>query len=67
MSQHENGLDLLVGDENGDTVPVFTIGYSTGEDQNQKLDQIADRTRAKFFKGTPENIREVFKSISTFF
>ena len=60
-------LRRISADENGDTVPVFTIGYSTGEDQNQKLDQIADRTRAKFFKGTPENIREVFKSISTFF
>lgn len=60
-------LARISAGENGDTVPVFTIGYSTGDAQNRELSDIAERTRAKFYKGTPENIREVFKSISTFF
>src|SRR5262249_42293902 len=47
-------------------VRVFTIGY--GKDaQKDVLQKIADTTQAKFYVGTPENIREVFKDISTFF
>ena len=47
-------------------IRVFTIGY--GQDAKEDvLGQISDATRAKYFKGTPENIREVFKEISTFF
>ena len=59
-------LPMIDADENGDTVPVFTIGYGSGAEKDI-LKQIADKTHAKFYEGTPENIREVFKSISTFF
>jgi Ca-activated chloride channel family protein len=45
---------------------VFTIGYGAGASE-AILEQIADATGAKFFHGTPETIREVFKEISTFF
>lgn len=27
MSQHENGLDLLIGDENGDTVLILAVKH----------------------------------------
>jgi Ca-activated chloride channel family protein len=45
---------------------VFTIKYGD-EAQAGVLKEIADATRAKFFEGKPENIREVFKEIATFF
>ncbi len=45
---------------------IFTIAY--GEDADEKpMEGIAEASQAKFFHGTPENIREVFKEISTFF
>ena len=47
-------------------IRVFTIGYGTDAQKNV-LQTIADATQAKFYVGTPENIREVFKDISTFF
>jgi Ca-activated chloride channel family protein len=48
------------------TIRVFTIAY--GHDANQEvLKQIADATQAKSYVGTPQNIRSVFKDISTFF
>ncbi len=53
---------------NGETQPirVFTIAY--GDDaQKDVLKKIADVTQAKFYEGTPQNIVEVFKDISTFF
>lgn len=47
-------------------IPVFTIGY--GQDANRRvLEQIAAATGARFYVGTPENIRSVFREISTFF
>ena len=47
-------------------IPVFTIGY--GRDANrQVLEQIATATGARFYVGTPANIRSVFREISTFF
>jgi Ca-activated chloride channel family protein len=52
----------------GEDVPirVFTIGY--GEAANEAvLAGIADDTQARYFEGTTENIREVFKDIATFF
>jgi Ca-activated chloride channel homolog len=48
------------------TIRVFTIGYGR-EAQKDVLKKIADATQAKFYEGKPENIREVFKDISTFF
>jgi Ca-activated chloride channel homolog len=53
---------------NGETraIHVFTIAY--GRDAKKKiLQQIAESTQAKFYEGTPQNIVEVFRDISTFF
>ena len=53
-------------DNEKSTIRVFTIGYDSGG-QKDVLQKIADATQAKFYEGKPENIREVFKDISTFF
>ena len=45
---------------------IFTIGYGS-DAAPDVLGRIAEATQAKYFTGTPENIREVFKEISTFF
>jgi Ca-activated chloride channel homolog len=53
---------------NGETraIHVFTIAY--GRDAKKDvLQQIADATQAKFYEGTPQNIVDVFRDISTFF
>ena len=48
------------------TIHVFTIAY--GKDAKKDiLRQIAEATQAKSYDGTPKNIVEVFKDISTFF
>jgi len=48
------------------TIHVFTIAY--GRDAKKDvLKQIADATQAKSYEGTPQNIVDVFKDISTFF
>lgn len=47
-------------------IRIFTIGYGKGA-KADVLEKIADVTKGKYFKGTPENIDEVFKEISTFF
>jgi Ca-activated chloride channel family protein len=53
---------------NGETraIHIFTIAY--GRDARKDiLQKIADATQAKFYAGTPQNIVEVFRDISTFF
>src|SRR5215469_9953078 len=53
---------------NGETraIHVFTIAY--GQDARKDiLQKIADATQAKFYEGSPQNIVEVFRDISTFF
>lgn len=53
---------------NGETraIHIFTIAY--GKDARKDILQgIADATQAKFYQGTPQNIVEVFRDISTFF
>jgi Ca-activated chloride channel family protein len=56
----------LQADQEGGGLRVFTIGY--GKDAQAKvLEEIANTTRAKFYKGTTDNIETVFKEISTFF
>ena len=53
---------------NGETraIHVFTIAY--GRDAKKDvLRQVADATQAKVYEGTPQNIVEVFRDISTFF
>lgn len=47
-------------------VRIFTIGYGR-EAMRDVLQKIADQTQAKYYDGTPENIRQVFKEIATFF
>src|SRR5271166_6403972 len=47
-------------------IHVFTIAYGR-EAKKDVLRQIADATQAKFYEGTPQNIVEVFRDISTFF
>lgn len=57
--------ELKANQESGG-LRVFTIGY--GKDAEAKvLESIANTTRAKFYKGTTDNIETVFKEISTFF
>jgi len=53
---------------NGETraIHVFTIAYGR-EARKDILKQIAEATQAKFYEGTPQNIAEVFRDISTFF
>jgi len=53
---------------NGETraIHVFTIAYGR-EAKKDVLRQIAEATQAKFYEGTPQNIVEVFRDISTFF
>jgi Ca-activated chloride channel family protein len=59
-------LAKIRGGGESQNVPVFTIGY--GRDANRAvLGQIAAATGARFYVGTPENIRSVFREISTFF
>jgi Ca-activated chloride channel family protein len=48
------------------TIRVFTIGYGSGA-QKDLLKKIADTTQARFYEGTPQNIKTVFQDISTFF
>ncbi|MCA9312593.1 MAG: VWA domain-containing protein, partial [Phycisphaerales bacterium] len=53
-------------DQEGTAIRVFTIGY--GSNTNEAvLEAIAEQSQAKFYKGSTEDIREVFKGISTFF
>jgi len=59
-------LDQIRFDNETRTTRIFTIGYGA-EAQKDVLKKIADATQAKFYEGKPENIREVFKDISTFF
>ncbi len=59
-------LDAIRFDGERRTVRVFTIAY--GQDADTAiLQRIADATQAKSYKGTPENIRSVFRDIATFF
>ena len=59
-------LATLQAGEGERPIRVFTIGYG-GEADQGVLKRIADQTDAKAYEGTPENIREVFKDIATFF
>ncbi|HEY5753610.1 MAG TPA: VWA domain-containing protein [Chthoniobacterales bacterium] len=59
-------IQRIQSDDETRNIRVFTIGYGA-EAQQDVLERIADATQAKFYKGTPQNIREVFKEIATFF
>src|SRR5262249_47704581 len=62
----ENLMQKIRWDGENKTVRVFTIAYGS-DAKKDILKQIADATQAKFYEGTPENIVDVFKDISTFF
>ena len=53
-------------DSEGRSVRVFTIGYGA-DARAAELQAIAEATQGRYYEGKPENIREVFKEISTFF
>jgi Ca-activated chloride channel homolog len=59
-------LQRIRFDNEGRPVRVFTIGYGA-DARAQELQAIADATQGRYYEGKPENIREVFKEISTFF
>ncbi len=59
-------LEAIRSDEETRNIRVFTIGYGS-DAQKDVLEKIAAATQAKYYKGTNENIREVFRDISTFF
>ncbi len=48
------------------TIRIFTIAYGS-DAQKSVLEQIAAATQGKAYEGTPGNIVEVFRDISTFF
>ncbi len=59
-------LDAIRFDGERRSVRVFTIAYGSDADTTV-LQRIADATQAKSYKGTPANIRSVFRDIATFF
>jgi Ca-activated chloride channel family protein len=63
-------LDALLNhirfDSEGRAIRVFTIGYGS-DAKADVLQKIADVTQGRYYDGKPDNIREVFKEISTFF
>ncbi len=59
-------LQLIRANSENSSIRIFTIGYDSGG-QAKVLQQISDATQAKYYEGKPENIRDVFKDISTFF
>lgn len=62
----EQLMEKIRFDSEQRTVRIFTIGY--GNEANGKiLSGIANQAQGKYFQGTPENIRAIFKEISTFF
>lgn len=59
-------IQRIKSDDETRNIRVFTIGYGA-DAQRDVLERIANATHAKFYQGTPQNIREVFKEIATFF
>ena len=57
-------------DAQGDSsrrVRVFTIAYSAGAVAAEKLEQIAQASGGKAYKGNTDDIESVYRSISSFF
>ncbi|MEA3210292.1 MAG: Ca-activated chloride channel [Chthoniobacter sp.] len=59
-------LRMIRFDNETRTIRIFTIGYDAGGEKSV-LQKIADATQGKYYDGKPENIRDVFRDISTFF
>src|SRR5262249_49133533 len=62
----ETFLQRIHSDNERRPIRIFTIGYGS-EAKEDVLKRIADTTQSKYYRGTPENIVEVFKDIATFF
>jgi Ca-activated chloride channel homolog len=64
-------LDKVKVDNEKKSIRIYTIAYAADTREaavyEKILKQIAEATQAKSYKGTPENIRTVFKDIGTFF
>jgi len=60
-------LDQIRTDNEAKSTRIFTIGYETSPQEEKVLEEISESTKAKFFEGTQDNIRDVFRDISTFF
>jgi Ca-activated chloride channel homolog len=59
-------LSRVRADPESHTIRIYTIAY--GHDARRDvLKEIADATQGKSYDGTPQNIVEVFRDISTFF
>jgi Ca-activated chloride channel family protein len=59
-------LSRIRADPESHTIRIYTIAY--GRDARRDvLKEIADATEGKAYDGTPQNIVEVFRDISTFF
>jgi len=59
-------LDLLPGGEDFDAPKIYTIAYGSKADQDL-LAEIANRTNARLFKSSPEEIRKNYKELSANF
>jgi Ca-activated chloride channel homolog len=62
----ESLLQRIRFDSEGHAIRVFTIGYGS-DAKSDVLEKIAEATQGRYYAGKPENIRDVFKDISTFF
>ncbi len=62
----ENLIGQIRYEGEAKNVRVFTIAYGSDADF-RVLKRIAEATKVKSYKGTPQNIRKVFETISTFF
>jgi Ca-activated chloride channel family protein len=59
-------LSRIRSSSEGNTIRIYTIAY--GHDARRDvLTEIADATQGKSYDGTPQNVVEVFRDISTFF
>lgn len=59
-------LPQIKSDNEKRPIRVFTIGYG-GDARKDELQKMAEETQGRFSEGKPENIRQVFKDIATFF
>jgi Ca-activated chloride channel family protein len=56
-------FNCLPSGETAEGIKIFTIAYGDNADE-ELLERIAARTNGRFYTGDPENIQEVYRSIS---
>ena len=59
-------LPRIQFDGESHSIRVFTIAYGS-DAKRDVLQRLSEATQAKSFDGNPQNIRSVFRDISTFF